>query len=439
VKKLAYCCGAIATAISYQAFSTYIIFFYVDTLKLPVYLIGTAMLVYGIWNAFNDPLFGFLSDMTRTRWGRRIPYILGGAVPFGIIFFLLWVPPFNGIEQTTALFIYFLVVICLFDGIYTLTILNWAALFPEMFPGLEERAQVNAIRQSFGMIGLLLGIALPPLLYSNYGWPSLGLVFGWIVSLALIVAAWGSHERKEYSKDRPLGLWTAFKDTAGNRSFDTFVTVNLFFQYAFTLILATIPFFAKYVLLADPQGVSVMLAAAFLTAIPMLFVWKRIAIRLGTKKAMLTALACLICSLAPLFFLNNFALIVLNAALLGASLAGFILISDLILSDIIDEDEVNTGVRREGAYFGMNAFITRFAIGLEAFSLSAVFVICGYNPYIYTQYAEFRSGLRWLISGIPIGALILGFVMMLLYPLAGKKLESMKEKLKAHHAEKGIV
>jgi len=130
---------------------------------------------------------------------------------------------------------------------------------------------------------------------------------------------------------------------------------------------------------------------------------------------------------------------VLNAALLGASLAGFILISDLILSDIIDEDEVNTGVRREGAYFGMNAFITRFAIGLEAFSLSAVFVICGYNPYIYTQYAEFRSGLRWLISGIPIGALILGFVMMLLYPLAGKKLESMKEKLKAHHAEKGIV
>jgi glycoside/pentoside/hexuronide:cation symporter, GPH family len=439
LKKLAYSAGALATALAYQAFSTYVIFFYVDVLKLPVYLAGVAMLIYAVWNAVNDPIFGFISDVTRSRWGRRIPYILGGAVPFGLIFFLLWVPPFEGIEQTMQLFAYFTVLICLFDGVYSLTVLNWAALFPEMFPSLAERAQVNAIRQSFSLVGLLLGIALPPLLYNSYGWPSLGLVFGWIISLALILAAWGSRERQEYLKDKPLGFWPALKETANNRSFGTFVTANLFVQYTFTLILATIPFFGKYVLRADPTGVTGILAAAFLTAIPLLFVWKKIAVKFGAKRTMLAAMICLACSLVPLLVISNYVLVVLTSAFIGGSLAGFILVSDLLIADVIDEDEVKTGVRREGMYFGLNAFITRFAIGLEAFSLSTVFIACGYNPYVFSQYAEFRFGLRLLIAGLPIGALALGFLMMLLYPLAGKRLAEMRERLAALHAKKGIV
>ncbi|MCU0641061.1 MAG: MFS transporter [Candidatus Margulisbacteria bacterium] len=439
LKKLAYSAGAIATALSYQAFSTYILFFYVDTLKLPIYLAGVAMLVYGIWNAFNDPLLGFLSDRTRTRWGRRIPYLLGGAVPFGLAFCLLWVPPFEGIEQTGSLLAYFIVMICLFDGLYTMTVLNWAALFPEMYRSLGERAQVNALRQSFGLVGLLLGIALPPLLYSTYGWPSLGLVFGWIISLVVIVAAWGSRERQEYVKDRPLGFWTALKTTARNRSFGTFVTANLFSQYTFTLILATIPFFAKYVLRADPAGVTGILAAAFLVAIPMLFVWKAVAVRIGAKKTMITAMVCLAGALAPLLMISDYGLVVLTAGAIGAALAGFLLSADLLIADVIDEDEVKTGVRREGMYFGLNAFITRFAIGLEAFSMSTVFIASGYNPYVFTQYGEFNNGLRWLIAGLPIIALGLGCGMMLLYPLAGKRLEEMRGELAAVQARKGIV
>ena len=87
-RKLAYSFGAIATALSYQAFSTYIFFFYVDVIQLPSYLAAIGMLVFAIWNAVNDPLAGYISDHTRSRWGRRIPYIALGAVPFGIIYFL---------------------------------------------------------------------------------------------------------------------------------------------------------------------------------------------------------------------------------------------------------------------------------------------------------------------------------------------------------------
>src|SRR3989339_979284 len=133
LRKLAYSSGAVATALSYQAFTTYVIFFYVDGLKFPPYLAAIAILIYGIWNAINDPLMGYISDHTHSRWGRRVPYIAFGAIPFGLAYFLIWVPPFDSINQLGLLFTYFVLALCLFDGIYTMTVLNWAALFPEMF------------------------------------------------------------------------------------------------------------------------------------------------------------------------------------------------------------------------------------------------------------------------------------------------------------------
>jgi len=439
IKKLAYSFGAVATALSYQAFSTYIIFFYVDVIKLPAYLAAIGMIIFAVWNAVNDPIAGYVSDITHTRWGRRIPYLAAGAIPFGIIFFLLWVPPFRGLEQVSLLFLYFVIAICLFDGLYTVTILNWASLYPEMYPSLKERAQVNAYRQSFGMLGLVFGIALPPLIYSHWGWNWMGAIFGVVISLALLTALWGSRENKKFSQERSLGLWQALKATFKNRSFMTFVISNLFVQYSFLIILATIPFFAKYVLDQNPVGTSLILASAFLAAIPMLFVWERAAVKYGAKITFMASMLFLAVFLVPLFFAKSFGAVLLTSVLIGSSLAGFILVSDVIISDIIDEDELNTGTRREGIFFGTNALITRFAIGLQAASMSTIFILSGYSPYVFTQPHGFEAGLRILIAGFPIAALALGFGVMMLYPLGGKKLEELRSKLAEVHAQKGIA
>ncbi|MEA3493903.1 MAG: MFS transporter [Candidatus Margulisiibacteriota bacterium] len=438
-KKLEYSFGAIATALSYQAFSTYIIFFYVDVVKLPASLAAVAMLIYAIWNAINDPIAGFVSDHTHTRWGRRIPYILFGAIPFGLIYFLVWTPPFTDFNQVFWLFLYFLGFICLFDTFYTVTILNWASLYPEMFPTLEERSEVNAYRQSFGMLGLILGIAGPPLIYGSLGWGWMGAIFGIIISLALLVALRGCFEHKQFCQEKQIPLLKSFKATLKNRSFLTFVFANLFVQYAFTIILASIPFFAKYVLNEGATGTAAILAAAFLTAIPMLYVWEKLTIRFGAKRCFMATMIILAVLLVPLFFVETFMAALISSALIGIGLAGFILIVDIILADIIDEDETNTGTRREGMYFGANAFITRFAIGLEAFSMGIVFVLAQYNPYIFTQTREFLSGLRLLIAGFPIVALLLAFLIMWFYPLSGKRLEELRGKVKKIHVKKGVI
>ncbi len=438
-RKLAYSFGAVATALSYQAFSAYIIFFYVDVVKLPPYLAAGAMLIYALWNAINDPVAGYISDHTRSRWGRRIPYIALGAIPFGIVYFLLWNPPFLDVSQAVPLFFYFLVLICLFDGLYTVTVLNWASLYPEMFPTLAERSEVNAYRQSFGMLGLVLGIALPPLIYSTLGWGWMGGAFGALIAFSLLISLWGSREHMEFSREKQLPLLRSFSATLKNRSFITFVFSNFFVQYAFIIILATIPFFAKYVLRESPQGTAAILAIAFIAAVPMLYVWRFIAVRFGAKRSFMAAMLCLAIFLLPMFFAQTFWQTLFCSALIGTGLAGFILLSDVIISDVIDEDETNTATRREGMYFGANAFITRFAIALQAFTMGAIFIRFGYNPYIHTQPREFLFGLRALLVGFPMLALLAAFIIMWFYPLAGGNLEKVKKKLIEIHAKKGVI
>lgn len=375
------------------------------------------MLIYGVWNAVNDPIAGFISDSTKTKWGRRIPYILFGAIPFGIVYFFLWASPFNSTNMM-ALFFYFLFMICLFDGLYTVVVLNWASLFPEMYPSLAERAQVNSFRQTFGMFGLVIGVALPPLIYITIGWARMGAVFGAIITIAFLVSLAGSREDLKYSSENPLPLIKAFSATFRNFSFITFVLSNLLIQYAFTMVLAIIPFYAKYVLDLGAIETSLILATALLIAIPMMFVWRAVSIKFGAKASYMSSMIIFLLALIPFLFISDFNTAVISSGFLGIGLAGIILLSDVLISDVIDHDRTKTGVRREGMYFGVNAFVCRFAIALEAASIGFVFSFTRYNPIIFTQTKAFLLGLRILVAGLPIIALAIAFGIMVFYPLS---------------------
>jgi GPH family glycoside/pentoside/hexuronide:cation symporter len=407
----------VATALSYQAFSTYIIFFYVDVLRLEARLAAIAMLIYGVWNAVNDPIAGFISDSTKTRWGRRLPYILFGSIPFGFAYFLLWAPPFTSADMT-ALFLYFLLFICLFDTMYTIVVINWASLYPEMYPTLRERAQVNSYRQTFGMVGLIIGIALPPLIFSAIGWAKMGAVFGAIIAVAYLVALAGSRENMKYSSKKPLPLMKAISATFRNMPFMIFVSSNLLIQYAFTMVLAMIPFYAKYVLNAGATETSLILLSAFVIAMPMMFVWRALVVRFGAKSCYMAAILIFIIMLIPFLLIDNIGAAIISSGILGAGLSGIILLSDVLISDVIDHDANKTHVRREGMYFGVNAFVCRFAIALEAASIGLVFTMTRYNPIIFTQTKAFLLGLRILVAGLPMIALAIAFGIMMYYPLS---------------------
>ena len=416
-----YCLGSFTAALLGQAFSSWAQLYYVDVLKLPLVLYGTGMTIYGIWNAINDPLAGQWSDRTRTRWGRRIPFILFGTIPFCAIFVLVWTVPQSVQASTSSLFAYFLGIAFLFDGLFTVVILNWTALFPEMYPSLGERSSVSATRQALAIVGMIVGMALPPTIRDLVGWAGMGIIFGALGLAAMFLSLLGSKERPEFSAEQGLPIAEAFKYTFVNRSFLTFVIMNLFVQFTFVLLPATLPFFCKYVLgLSDAQN-TLVLAPIFIVALPMVWVWGRVTNRLGPRRASMLAVAVFAISLAPFAFVNSLATVMIATAFTGVGLAGVLVLVDVLIADVIDEDEINTGARREGAYFGANAFVMRFSVSLEAIAFSVVMGTHGYNPLLDVQPASVAPGLRFLMTIVPLVSLAIAMIALYLYPIDGAR------------------
>ncbi len=440
-KDILYSSGNISASLTGAVFSTYIIFFYVDVLKMPAHLIGLAMAIYGIWNAINDPLLGQLSDKTRSKWGRRIPYVLFGALPFVISFILVWAPPVKLLGgNITSMFIYFISIVFFYDTLYTLVIINWTSLFPEMYKTQEERTRVSMYRQIFGIIGNIFGVAMPPILYSAIGWPAMGVFFGILTLIFLGLSLCGSKEDKAHSQSAGLPLFEALKTILSNKSFLTYVVASMFLQFTFITIQAVLPFYAKYIIGIEGFQVSALLGVIFIMAMFWVGFWRRIANKKGSKQTMISAIILYGLALIPFWFINGFIGAVITAALLGIGLAGVIILLDIFISDIVDEDELKTGTRREGMYFGMNGFMVRIAISIQSVIMGLMLAKSGYNAQlpIGSQPASAILGIKLLLVVIPLAALVFSVLFYRSYPLYGDKLMEVKSKLQLRHDNKNI-
>jgi len=427
-KKLLYSSGSIGSSLAHQALSAYLYFFYVDVSRMAPAVVSLGLVLYSLWNAVNDPLLGFISDRTRTRWGRRIPYVVAGALPLGIAFYLVWVPNTFFGSGVPPLW-YFLAVTFLFDFFYTLVVLNWTALFPEMFPSLEERAQVSAWRQLFGLIGLAAALGGAPLIYSSLGWPAMGLLFGGLTALTLGLSVLGAREDPS-KRGEDVGLVEAVKLTVVNRSFVSFALTSFLIQLVFALLLAALPFYVKYVLQLESVALTALQAGLILVTVVSLLIWRRLAVAWGPKRAMQRSILLFAAALLLFWFPQSLEGAVAATAAVGLGLGGILLLLDVLLSDVIDEDALRSGARREGMYFGVHALILRLNISVQGLIQGAVLTATGYNAALAIQPDSAILGIRLLMTVIPIAIALAALFALSFYPLAGERLAAVKEALR---------
>lgn len=409
--KLAYSSGNLSVNLIAQAFASYIIFYYVDVLGVRPGLISAAMVIHGIVNAVLNPLFGHVSDRTKSRWGRRIPYMMFGMVPLAALFTAIWFPIGTG----SGLFWYFLTIVLLYDVLFVMVVLNYSALFPEMFTTMKERASVSSWRQMFGIVGMIIGVALPPLVYGKLGWGPMGAIFAGIALIFFIIMITSSKEKTVVDREQ-IGFLQSIKFTFSNKAFVMFVIGSFFVQFTFAVLPAAIPFFSKYVLLAEEDSNSILLGAIFIAAIPCVYLWGRLLQKWGPRKTVMAAVVVYAVAMLPFLFVSSVMAAAIAAAAIGIGLAGLLVLLDVLLSEIIDEDEKRTNVRREGMYFGMNGFIVRWGVSLQAVVLGIILETVGYvKDAVQSEAAVW--GIRSMLSVIPFTALLIALLFFYLYPI----------------------
>lgn len=408
-----YGAGNLSVNLIAQTFATLVIFYYVDQLGANPRMIAIAMFLHGVLNAVLNPVFGYLSDRTRSRWGRRLPYIMFGSLPLAAAFTMIWIPLAS---TPTGLFWYFLAVVAIYDILFVLVVLNYGAIFPEMFITEKERAQGASWRQMFAVLGMILGVALGPALYGALGWPGMGITLGLVATGGFALAISGTKERRPASIEK-INFVEAVVYTFQNRAFRIYVTGSFLIQVVVALLPASVPFFTKYVI-GDPDPLlqSLLLGTIFVVAIPAVYLWAAVIGRIGARHAMLATLAVFVIGLLPFSLTDSLAFSVGAAAIIGVAVAGIMVLLDVLLAEVIDIDAARTGVRREGMYLGINGFIVRWAVSIQALIFGLVLPWSGYQEGAAVQPASVAGGIRLMISGIPIVVLVLAFVVFWFYP-----------------------
>ena len=441
--------GQIADIVAYQSFILLIFTFYATVVGIPVPFITVGFIIWSFWNMVNDPLLGYFSDRTHTKYGRRRPWIMVAFIPLSVIMVFLFTPPFPiGIPNQIGNFVYFLIIIIVFEFFYTMYSLNVTSMFPEVFLSEKERTQGNNIRAVYTILGLIVAFLLPGLIIPDFTlavylpqYQIFGVIAGIVVAIAVIILLkFGPKERKEFQKDyeKAFSLSKSIAYCLKSKSFRWYIIAELCNWFVYGMLPMIVPLYAKFVLGVIGFGTSLLLGLTFISAaLFMTILWKPLVRKLGNKKSWIISMTIWGASLVPLMFIWNFVQGIIVFFLIGVGLSGSLYIIDLVVADIIDEDEVATGLRRDAGYYGVNSLIMRFSNVLVIIAIGTVLTTSGWQviePSSATL--EVIFGLRSLMFIFPVIALIIAILAMTQYPLHGERLKSVQEKLKEIHEQK---
>lgn len=443
--KLAYATGEITDMIAYQGFSFLIFTFYSVVLGLNVNIVTVVYIAWSIFNAFNDPVLGALSDRTRTRrlgGGRRRPWMLAMLAPLALVMIFLFMPPPPAAGQVIV-GIYMLAIMMLFDTFYTAYSLNHTSLYPEMFRTDKAREEAGTARRIFMVFGLVIAFALPSFFIDEYvGDPAVatsqyqltGAVFGIIIAATIAVhVAWGVREPSvDTMKTRPpLGFVESLKVTLRNRRFLVFVGASTACWYVFTLLPLLMPLYTAVVLgESDAFMTTLLLLIGFVSTIPGVLVWEKVDHKIGSKRGMAISMAWWAAFFVPFLFITEFTHAAILMVFVGIGLAGPTYFIDRNISNIADEDQLATNDRREASYYGVHAIFIRLAAILVIMSVNIVFNYSGWEIIeVSSPTAGQVLGVQLLMSLFPAAALGAGLAFLAAYPLGNARVREIQARL----------
>ncbi|WP_320127801.1 MFS transporter [uncultured Sphaerochaeta sp.] len=430
------------------AFGAIVFMFYETEVGLAGGYAALATVIYSLWNAFNDPVIGYATNKfapLSKKYGRRFPWIIIGLVLCSLSFLAIFAIPttWNAKEHPLPVFLWMVLSICLFDGLYSLWEVNYQSVYPDKFRTDKERTMTAAISTGIGVLGIASGFIIPPLFF-EYGnrasYALCGLVIAGIGILCTLLVIPGVHETKEMierfsrqQKENAIespSFFTQMKKGLKDKNLLAFVLFLFFYQSGCMCMTSSINYVVKYILAERSTQSTPIFAGMLVGALVSILIWTQVAKKMQNNQKMLVVCALFMSAFAlPLTFVSTQLGFIICMSLWGLGFGGFWTFMGPAMADVIDDLVVRQKRRDDGIIMGIRAFFMRFSYASQAVVFYLTHKLTGFNPDNITPLA--KKGISLHIGLIPSIFFLLGVIVFLsMNTLTPQTIKSNRQLLK---------
>ena len=412
------------------AFGAVVFKFYETEIGLAAGYAAIATIIYSLWNAVNDPIIGYVTNLAAPfskRLGRRFPWIILGLFLSGLFFVLIFAVPAswrdNAATNPLPVFIWMVITICLFDGCYSLWEVNYQSVYPDKFRTHDERTQAAAISTAVGVLGVAAGFIIPPMFF-NYGdvgsylvsgWVAAGVTIGCILLLipgiketkAMISRFQKQQEQRKAQPTIQQGFLKSMRKALSHRDLVAFLLLLFLYQSGTMCMTSSIHYVGDYILDIPSSGTTIIFAGMLIGTLASIPLWTILSKRLRNNQKMLLITCFVMAAFAfPMTFIASKIGFTIFMALWGIGFGGFWTFMGPAMADIIDSIVVSEKRRDDGIYMGIRAFFMRFSYASQAIVFWLVHKLTNFNADPTSTAAKFGVSLH--MAAIPALFFLLG-------------------------------
>ena len=364
--------------------SFYYLIFLTDVVRLNPALAGTVILLSKVYDAITDPFEGVISDRTRTRLGRRRPYLLAGIPLIFLSFFGLFYPV-NFADETSR-FIFVICTYLFFSTIVSIVMLNYNALQSEMTLDYNERTGLSTARLVFSALSAMLCALVPMEIVKAFpdirqGYIVMGLVVGAFFALPFIFTVWAVQEREEFQKPpEKFSLRDTLIEPFGVRSFVITLLIFALASVAADTVSSVMVYFMKYHMLRGDEA-NIAAGVMLITQVGALAVFARYAKRTSKQRTLIVGISIWMLAMVSSILLGPQSPgwgVYVFAVAVGIGLGGYYVSIYSIMPDLPDVDELRSGERREGIFGALITLVRKASGAIGIFIVSNVLARAGY-------------------------------------------------------------